>query len=63
MIDQILRLLDNECAKLSHSALVQPQDRDGFEYGKVCGMYQGLQAARKLIVGLNEENEDRDNKL
>lgn len=45
---------------LAQEALAQPQHRDTFEYGRVVGMYAGLERAMTVLVELVRETEERN---
>lgn len=59
-IDMLLRRLDEEQARLAHESLRQPQSRDAFEYGRVAGMYAGLQLAKDALIEFVAEKDRRD---
>jgi hypothetical protein len=59
-IEALLQRLEMEQAKLSHEALKQPAANTEFEYGRVVGMYAGLDLAKRTILNLFEEKERRD---
>lgn len=42
------------------NALASPQGRDAFEYGRMSGLYAGLNEARNLVLDLISEEDDRD---
>ena len=48
---------------LAKEALAQPQSRDAFEYGRVVGMYAGLERAVNVLFDLIKEDEERGLKL
>ena len=48
---------------LAKEALAQPQSRDAFEYGRVVGMYAGLEQAVNVLLDLIKEDEERGLKL
>ena len=59
-IEALLQRLETEQARLAHEALKQPAASTEFEYGRVVGMYAGLERAKQSIVGLFEDKEKRD---
>lgn len=56
----LLRRLDEEQAQLAHESLRQPQSRDAFEYGRVVGIYAGLQRAKDVLVEFVAEKDRKD---
>jgi hypothetical protein len=59
-IEALLQRLETEQARLAHEALKQPAASTEFEYGRVVGMYAGLERAKYTIVRLFEDKEKRD---
>jgi hypothetical protein len=59
-IDLFLRRLEEEQAQLAKEALQSPQTRDLFEYGRVVGLYAGLEQAKNLLVDLVAEKDRKD---
>ena len=56
---RIIAVLKQQLDELAHAALRTPAGRDAFEYGKVVGMYAGLQKALDAVdeaLGQDEEN-------
>ena len=45
------------------SALQTPGGRDSFEYGRVCGLVQGLQMALDMFNEMRSEKAGKDSKL
>ena len=41
-----------------HSALKNPTDRDAFEFGKHCGVLEGLERAERLLLEAQSESDD-----
>jgi hypothetical protein len=39
---------------------VQPQSRDLFEYGRVVGMFSGLELAKTILIDMVAEKERKD---
>lgn len=62
-VETLMKRLETEQMAHAHSALSQAQGRDAFEYGRMVGMYAGIDHARKVILDLISEAEDRDDKL
>lgn len=62
-IAQIGQLLEQEQIKLARDALSSPNERDGFEYGRVVGLYAGLALAWDTIRTAYQEQQERDDKL
>lgn len=60
VVDVLLRRLEAEQAEHAKGALTTAQNRDAFEYGRVVGIYAGLEHARKLILDLLEEADRAD---
>ena len=56
----LIQRLEQEQTKLSHEALAKPAGRDAFDYGRVIGMYGGLELAKQSILALFAERERRD---
>ena len=53
-------MADKAANDLARDALQQPQGRDLFEYGKVIGMYAGLELAKTALIELVAEKERKD---
>ena len=58
-ISPLLQRLKDEQAQLAAEALAQPQNRDAFEYGRVVGMYSGLERAISVLLDTVRETEER----
>lgn len=54
-----LQVLEAEQRKFAQEALQQPAARDSFEYGRICGIYAGLQLAREVLEADYAETERR----
>lgn len=55
--DLLLRRIEDEQRDLAVMALTGPAGRDAFEYGRVHGLYGGLERARDLLLAaLRDEN-------
>ncbi len=59
-IEVLLQRLEQSQADLARDALAQPQGRDVFEYGRVVGMYAGLELAKAVLIDMVAEKERRD---
>ena len=59
-IEVLLQRLEQSQADLARDALEQPQGRDLFEYGKVVGMYAGLELAKSVLIDTVAEKERKD---
>lgn len=58
-----LQRLETEQARLAKDALEQPAARDSFEYGRVVGMYAGLELAKEALIATVAERDRRDRDL
>ena len=59
-IEVFLQRLVQAQADLARDALEQPQGRDTFEYGRVVGMYAGLELAKTVLIDMVAEKERKD---
>ena len=59
-IETLLRRLEQSQADLASEALGQPQSRDLFEYGRVVGLYSGLELAKTILIDTVAEKERKD---
>lgn len=59
-VQAILQRLETEQAKLARSALEAPSGKDAFEYGRACGMYAGLEQAKRVLLDLVSEKNRKD---
>jgi len=59
-LETLLQRLETEQARLATEALKQPASRDQFEYGRVVGMYAGLELAKVSLIALVEDTEKKD---
>jgi hypothetical protein len=59
-IEVVLQRLEQSQAELARDALQQPQGRDLYEYGKVIGMYAGLELAKTVLLDMVAEKERKD---
>lgn len=58
-IEPLLQRLKTAQAQLAKEALEQPRSNDLFEYGRVVGMYAGLEHAANVLIDLVRETEER----
>jgi len=56
----MLQRLEQSQADLARDALEQPQGRDTFEYGRVVGIYAGLELAKTVLLDMVAEKERKD---
>jgi len=59
-IEVLLQRLEQSQVDLARDALEQPQGRDLFEYGKVVGIYAGLELAKTVLIDTVAEKERKD---
>lgn len=59
-IEMLLQRLEQAQVDLARDALQQPQSRDTFEYGRVVGMYAGLELAKDVLINMVAEKERKD---
>jgi hypothetical protein len=52
-----LQRLEAEQAMLAKEALERPAGREGYDYGRVVGMYAGLELAKEAIINMVAEYE------
>ncbi len=57
-IDKILNLLTNAQHELAIAALRTPNSHDAFEYGRMVGMYAGVERAIEVILSTIKEDKD-----
>ena len=62
-IEVFLQRLEQSQTDLARDALQQPQGRDTFEYGRVVGIFAGLELAKTELIDLVAENERQDYNL
>lgn len=60
MIDALLRKIDNEMAECAQTALARPAARDAFEYGRMSGIYAGMNRVREIILQINDEADAKE---
>lgn len=59
-IEVVIQRIEREQSILSREALAKPAGREPFDYGRVVGMYAGLEQAKQTILAMFDEN-DRKN--
>jgi hypothetical protein len=58
-IDKVLNAITNAQQELAIAALRTPNSHDAFEYGRMVGMYAGLERALEVILStIKEEDEE-----
>ena len=57
-IDRVLNLLTTAQQELAVAALRSPNSHDAFEYGRMVGMYAGLERALEVIMSTIKEEDD-----
>jgi hypothetical protein len=58
-IDKVLNAITNAQQELAIAALRTPNSHDAFEYGRMVGMYAGLERALEVIMStIKEEDEE-----
>lgn len=57
-VQRALMLLEREQQELAVAALRSPNSRDSFEYGRVSGVYAGLERAKEVLLSTMKEEED-----
>lgn len=62
-IEVFLQRLEQSQTDLARDALQQPQGRDTFEYGRVVGMFAGLELAKTVLIDMVAESERKDHNL
>ena len=56
-IEVFLQRLEQSQTDLARDALQQPQGRDTFEYGRVVGIFAGLELAKTVLIDMVAESE------
>jgi hypothetical protein len=56
-IDKVLNAITNAQQELAIAALRTPNSHDAFEYGRMVGMYAGLERALEIIMSTINEDE------
>ena len=58
-IDRVLNLLTTAQQELAVAALRSPNSHNAFEYGRMVGMYAGMERAIEVILStIKEDNDD-----
>lgn len=57
-IDRVLNLLTSAQQDLAVAALKTPNSHDAFEYGRMVGMYAGMERAIEVILSTIKEDDD-----
>lgn len=58
-IERAVMLIEREQQDLAAAALRSPNSRDAFEYGRVSGVYAGLERAKEILLStIVSEDED-----
>jgi hypothetical protein len=57
-IDKVLNAITNAQQELAVAALRSPNSHDAFEYGRMVGMYAGLERALEVIMSTIKEEDD-----
>jgi len=60
---KLLNALKQEQSAYALQGLMQPNQRDAFEYGHRAGTVAGLEKAINILINLLKEDEDNDSKL
>lgn len=62
-ISLLIQRIEDAQAALARDALEKPASRDSFEYGRVVGMYAGLEQAKEVLSELVAEQDRRTRNL
>jgi hypothetical protein len=57
-IDKVLNAITNAQQELAIAALRTPNSHDAFEFGRMVGMYAGLERALEVILSTIKEEDD-----
>ena len=57
-IDKVLNAITQAQQELAIAALRTPNSHDAFEYGRMVGMYAGLERALEVIMSTIKEDEE-----
>jgi hypothetical protein len=60
MLAKLIRALETEQQTFAADALVKPRTLDASEYGRVSGIYQGLERAKQLIQKVIADEDERE---
>jgi len=59
-VDMLLRRLEEEQALFAKEALQQTQGHEAFDYGRVVGLYAGLERAKDILIGILADQDRKD---
>lgn len=59
-LEELLRRLETEQARLAAEALEKPAGRDAFEYGRAVGLYAGIEHAKRTLIDMVAERDKKD---
>lgn len=59
-IETVIQRIEQEQSMLSREALAKPAGRESFDYGRVVGMYAGLEQAKQAILAMFDEKERKN---
>ena len=59
-IEILLKRLEDEQKKFAIEALEQPQGREAYDYGRLVGIYAGLEHAKAVLMEFVAEKDRRD---
>lgn len=57
MIDPLIKRLEDEQRDFALEALTKPSGRDAFEYGRVAGVCEGIERARRIVEDILMDRE------
>jgi hypothetical protein len=57
-IDKVISLLTEAQSQVATTAIRTPNSHDVFEYGRMVGMYAGLERAVEIILSTIKEDDD-----
>ena len=60
LTDVMLKRVEGEMNNIAQAALAKPNNRDAFEYGRVCGFYAGLNHTREMLLALGDEEDAKN---
>ena len=63
IVDLLLRALKAKQVEMAQTSLAQPRGTDSYEYGRVVGLYAGLQVALDEIENILAEDDIRTRDL
>lgn len=63
MTDPFVQKIKQRQAEFATSALTKPAERTEHEYGRVCGIYAGLEMALELYLDLLADRDQKDREL